>query len=282
MVPRLVPEMLASVASRTVEEKVIDRATLARVDRTTTSGRTRPVVAQCSSVDGDVEIVLKPSKGCELGEASLAREAVAALLASDLGQPAPQPWLVDMPEEAIAAVQDPQIADRLRCSSKVAFGSTFQTGFGIWQPDQQITESMMPLAAEILLFDAIIQNPDRRVGNPNCLLMNDELRIIDHEMAFSHHQVILWKPPWIPEGLKHIGNPGFHVFVGHLKGVRIDFSQAKDRWESLTDSRLQEYKEAVPDEWSAAGSDVDAAVALIAEARDNIDSCIGELRGILK
>jgi hypothetical protein len=42
-----------------------------------------------------------------------------------------------------------------------------------------------------------------------------------------------------------------------------------------------EYEGAIPPEWAAASADVDAALKLIADARDNIDACIGELGRIL-
>ena len=61
----------------------------------------------------------------------------------------------------------------------------------------------------------------------------------------------------------------------------FDFSEIKSRWSALSDGRLQEYEGAIPPEWAAARADIDAALKLIAEARDNIDACIGELGRIL-
>jgi len=55
---------------------------------------------------------------------------------------------------------------------------------------------LVQTAAEVLVFDAIVQNPDRRADNPNCLVRGDEIRIIDHELAFSHGLVIGSVPPW--------------------------------------------------------------------------------------
>ncbi len=41
------------------------------------------------------------------------------------------------------------------------------------------------LACEIFAFDALIQNPDRRMDKPNILWKGEELYIIDHEKGFS-------------------------------------------------------------------------------------------------
>jgi len=49
----------------------------------------------------------------------------------------------------------------------------------------------------------------------------------------------------------------------------------------LSGARLQEYEGANPPEWAAAHAGIDAALKLIAEARDNIDACIVELGRIL-
>lgn len=74
---------------------MIERATLLRVDRKATSGRTGPLIAECETEGGEtVEVFCKLSAGCEEGVVHLAREVVAACLAADLGLPVPKPYLV--------------------------------------------------------------------------------------------------------------------------------------------------------------------------------------------
>ena len=73
------------------------------------------------------------------------------------------------------------------------------------------TDATRPLAASILLFDAIIQNPDRRAENPNCLVQGDELRIIDHELAFMHRVILLWQAPWLLGGMKEFERETSHL-----------------------------------------------------------------------
>ena len=140
---------------------------------------------------------------------------------------------------------------------------------------------MRPTASGILLFDAVIQNPDRRADNPNCLVSGNELRIIDHELAFMHKVVLSWKAPWILGGMKDLETPGRHIFVQELKGAPIDFAVIKSRWTTLSDAHLKAYKAVIPSEWASAQADIDAALKLIADARDNIDDCIRELERIL-
>ena len=61
----------------------------------------------------------------------------------------------------------------------------------------------------------------------------------------------------------------------------LDFGPIKSRWAALSDARLRVYELEIPPEWAAARADMDAALKLIADARDNIDACIGELGRIL-
>jgi len=264
------------------KRRMISRAILTRVDRVAVQGRTGPILSACEMEEQDeVEVFIKISAGCDQDVVNLAREAIAACLAADLGLPVPKPWLVEIPPEIIPVVSDPKIADRLRRSCPVAFGSTRTAGFTAWSTGQRLSDAMRPVASGILLFDAIIQNPDRRVENPNCLVQGNELRIIDHELAFMHRIILFWQAPWLLGGMKEFETPGRHIFVNELKGAPVDFAPIKSRWTALSDARLQEYEGAIPPEWAAAYADIDAALKLIADARDNIDACIRELGRIL-
>lgn len=261
---------------------MIPRAVLTRIDRTAIQGRTGPVLAACETDAGEeVEVFLKLSAGCDQKVVNLAREAVAACLAADLGLPVPKPWLVEISPEILPAVTDTAIAKKIRESSPVAFGSTRTSGFSVWNTGQRLTDPMRSTAAGILLFDAIIQNPDRRTENPNCLVRGDELRIIDHELAFAHRLILLWRAPWTLGGMSNFETPGRHIFVQALKGVPVDFGGITTRWAALSDARLQKYGRGIPAEWADARADVDAALKLIGAARDNIDACIAELGRIL-
>jgi hypothetical protein len=264
---------------------VIQRAVLTRIDRVAVQGRTGPILSACQAPDeNEVEVFVKLSAGCDQAVVNLAREAIAACLAADLGLPVPKPWLVEIPPEIIPVVTDAQIADKLRRSCPVAFGSTLTPGFTVWSVGQRLSDAMRPVASGILLFDAIIQNPDRGTVRPNCLVSGNELRIIDHEASFTHTLVLpksSWVAPWALGGMNIFSTPMYHIFVHELKGAPTDFAPIKSRWAALSDARLQEYERSIPPEWAAARPDIDAALKLIAEARDNIDACIRELRRIL-
>ncbi len=167
-------------------------------------------------------------------------------------------------------------------SSRVAFGSRSAVGqFCIWSPGNAISDAMLPVAASIFVFDGVIQNPDRRSDNPNCLVRGDELRIFDHELAFSHGLVLGWTPPWTLGGLKAMEINGNHIFRAGLKGRSIDFGPIRTAWTALSDARIADYERALPAEWIDVASAAASATKLIRDARDNIDAVLEEVKRVL-
>lgn len=262
---------------------MIERAIAFEFVRAATNGRTEPLVMVCETERGEsVELFCKLSVGCDQGAINLTREAVSACLAADLGLPVPVPYFVEIPSALSATIGDLLVARRMDCSLPLAFGSMRANQFSPWIGGSKISKVLLPTAAATLVFDGIIQNPDRRIGNPNCLVRGDEIRLIDHELAFAHKLLLLWRAPWVLGGLQSLVEPANrHIFWSELVGQQIDFGPITTAWRALSDGRLREYVDIIPKEWAIALPEINAAVRLIADARDNIDSCIAEVRRIL-
>jgi HipA-like protein len=247
------------------------------------SGRTSPLLVRCAHDDGTaIEVVVKFSAFCDQLEENLAMEAVAACLAGDLNLPIPEPFLVAVRDDWIEIVADEARKKRIRQSSRVAFGSRLVTGgYSVWTPDTRISDAMVDTAAAIFAFDAIAQNPDRRSGNPNCLVRGENIRIIDHELAFGHGVVIDWRPPWAPGGLKWLERKGAHIFRAGLRRAAVNFAAIKASWLNIDGNRLTAYKAALPPEWASAAKRVQSALSLVRSAQGNIDACLAEIRRVL-
>lgn len=263
---------------------MLSTATAIQFVRITRTGRTGPIVLVAERPNGDeVELVVKFTAGCDMQEASLAREAIGAELGADLGLPVPEAFAVELTPDFVAAIPDAAVRQRLGASCSVAFGSKLMTGqYSVWSPSMSITTSMVPTAAAIFAFDAIVQNSDRRDINPNCLVRDMEFRIFDHELAFSHGLVLGWQPPWQLGGLSHFATPGAHIFRRGLHRRDIDFEPIRAAWSGLGDGQIAGYASALPNAWQSASAAATAAVDLIAGARDQIDSCIIEMRRVLE
>jgi len=265
---------------------LISRVVATEFMRPMLNGKTGPTLIVCQKQNGEeVEVVTKCSAGCEQKETSLATEVIGACLAADLGLPIPEPFLVELGPEFISSVPDTHAVHRNRmiASNFVAFGSRHVTGqYSAWTNGNLISEAMLPSAAAIFAFDGIIQNPDRRDGNPNCLVRGDDIRIIDHELAFAHRLILQWKAPWKVGGLQNLEAPGQHIFRAGLKGKQIDYGSIRAAWAGLSDAQISAYGNAVPAEWADATNSVASALQLIKDARDNIDACITEIQRVLQ
>ena len=189
---------------------------------------------------------------------------------------------MDVPRDWADQVRDVTQRARIKASSLVAFGSRHITGgYAVWHQEMQIDEAMLSAAAAIFTFDALIQNVDRRTDNPNCLVKGSQVRIFDHELAFTHGVVIGWKPPWALGGLKPLETPGFHIFRAGLVGREIDFGPIRASWVGLSDARIAEYVRVLPSEWTGVAAAVERAVTLIRDTRDRIDACLAEVKRVL-
>ena len=264
---------------------MLDRVTADEVIRQAKSGRTKPVLMRCEAeTDRPIEVFCKLSAGCFEGVASLAREVVAACLAADLKLPVPTPYLVEIPSALASVVMDPGIAKRLQASSSVGFGSTkVENQFSVWTTGNRVTEAMLPSALGALVFDAVIENVDRRASNPNCLVARDNFRLIDHELAFPPMSGLLdWQPPWKLGGLRWLNQADGHIFCQQLKKRPLDFRPLQALWLAISDTRLLEYRDAIPPEWNEALPAVDEALDRARNTRGNIDGVITEIRRVLQ
>lgn len=262
---------------------VIETVTAVQFDRRSTSGRTGPGFLLCEDDSGDdVELVAKLSATCDLSVTSLSMEAICACLAGDLGLPIPQPFFVRMDADWIDSIADTDWRAAAQRSCPVAFGSKrLPPGYAQWISSTSLTGAMPDIAAAVLLFDALIDNPDRRSNNPNCLVRGEEIRIFDHELALPTAVLFGWRPPWMVGGLQNLEQPGAHIFREPLKRKVVNWDAIKAQWTALSDERLQEYVNVLPPEWGAAITAAQSGLIKVRNARDNIDGCIAEVQRLI-
>jgi hypothetical protein len=253
-----------------------------RYVRPAETGRTEPLFIVCEDSDGvEVEIIAKFSVGCTM--VGLAMELIAAQLGRDLALPVPKPYLIEVDPEWVSAIPEAEHREVVVASSPTAFGSTFVSGgFAAWPPGRTATRAMLPTALAIFCFDCFISNPDRRDEKPNCLVLGDELRIIDHELACRVRGVLGWMEPWRAGSLRSFEVPGAHIFRQSLQGKPHDYEPIQQRWMGLSDDRLRGYEASIPAHWGDANAAVDDAIGLIRGVRDHITDCLREVGRVLR
>lgn len=262
---------------------MLDLVTAIRFDRRMGSGKTKPFLLSCALQDGsEVEVVAKVSAGCDRGVGALVSEAITAMLAADLDLPIPEPYLVRLDMNFIETWSDSVVCGLAKKSVQVGFGSKkLPHGFTTWPVDKTIPQDLRTGAIEILAFDVLTLNDDRRPVNPNCLCDGKSFAIIDHELCFITEGVIGRKPPWEPGALEYMTRPRAHLFSDVLRGRDVNLNRFAGAWEGITDARLLEYRAALPPEWKNDNGVAEKTLRYIAQVRDNIQAAVAEIRRVL-
>jgi len=261
---------------------MLDKVIASRLERKMSKGRTSPCLITCERDQEDIELVVKFSAGCFEKEKNLVIEAIAAMLGADLGLPVPEPFLVEVDDAFINSVGSPELQQLIQASNRLAFGSRkLPDGFAVWPHNGRVPAALTQTAAEVFVFDAIIVNSDRRPENPNCLHTGEAVSIFDHELSFASQQVLFWKAPWLEGGFDNISLSSNHIFAPSNFDIKpTNLERFKSSWESIPESRFQEYCEAIPFEWGDHDSYLEDTVKYLKQVKSNISEIV--TRGLEK
>jgi hypothetical protein len=181
-------------------------------------------------------------RGAGQGVRALASEALAAGIALPLGLPLPEPAFVLLPHDFGLNEPDPEIQDILRASEGVNFGLEFLSGALAYEP--AVERDVDPcLAADIVWFDSYVTNADRTARNPNLLIWDGRLWLIDHGAAvYVHYRWEGWRDR-IQSRFPQIKD---HVLLQQAGDLR----EADERLRpSLSESVFEQVVGRLPEDW---------------------------------
>lgn len=255
------------------------------------SGASEPlIIVVKAEADGKLyDVYAKLTDKLHTGIKGYTAEAIASLLAADLGLHTPQPFAVTIDDNFIASVTDEDIRRRLEKSAKVIFATQgLPPSAKVPTTDMPLSPAQLKTAGNIFAFDALIENYDRGGdGKANCLLNDDTISVIDHEKAFPSAMglpLLGRKNPWEIGSLERYRSSGSHLFINQIlkHSSKIDMSDFFSLWSSLTTERINEYGNCLPSQWS---NDNNSCVALIlqhiVDIRDNMNGCITEINRVI-
>lgn len=251
--------------------------------RMMSNGRTKPMLVGAERSTGEMVDVVAKFPGDGLAKPGLIREAIGAMLASDLGIGTPEPYVVYAGSAFVESLRQSNAvaATRIAEGCGIGYGSAHLTmGFQTWPSSRPLEPEMLPAAAEILAFDCWFQNSDRRHENPNLLFNGTKFAVIDHELAFMYEGVLFWKPPWEHDGVTSMVER--HLFGSSLKKTSPSLDRITAALKSIGDERLSAYAEAVPPEWIEDGACLDDTISFVRQVRDNVDAAAQEVLRALK
>ncbi len=139
---------------------------------------------------------------------------------------------------------------------------------------------LLQTGIETFAFDVLVENVDRRQAKPNILWNGAELVLCDHEQAFSFlRSVLFWKPTWAGGDLRHFRE---HVFFSQLKGTDFNLNRLDGALAALTDERIANYADAVPQSWRNGNDATDRILDYLRQARENRAALFAAITQMLK
>ncbi|MFJ6216906.1 HipA family kinase [Streptomyces sp. NPDC092296] len=192
-------------------------------------------------VEGDdLGVYVAKFVGAAQGRKALVAEVLAGELGRRLGLPVPGLLRLRLDPVLARSEPDQQIQDQLRASGGVNLGMAFVSGALGFDP--LCFEVDPQLAGRIVWFDALIGNVDRSWRNPNLLMADGQLWLIDHGacLIFHHH--------W-PGAAGWTRRP-FDAADHALARFAPDLAAAdRDLAPLVTEALLGEAAALIPDEW---------------------------------
>jgi hypothetical protein len=139
-------------------------------------------------VDTDGGMFVVKFRGAGQGVKVLVAELIVGGLAEALGLPVPALALVDLPEAFGRSEPDPEIQDILRASHGTNVGLRYLDGAFNFALSAAGDLASARFASHVVWLDALVTNPDRTHRNPNILVWQRRLWLIDHGAAlYAHH-----------------------------------------------------------------------------------------------
>ena len=247
-----------------------------RIDTILEGGRTKPIVAECSRLDVATVLedeltqrfVVKGIGNPEVHSSSLFNEVVGNLFAREFGVNTPDPALIKITPEFAVATEATLMRYGFSLRPGIASGAAY-LGTGLVPPVFGIIgDDILNQVARIYAFDLLVQNPDRRIGKPNCAYQREKMIAFDFEMCFSFVHAI---GPSDPCDFASHRICRDHFFRQALATRRINWKPVLDSLAHLSDTRIDAVVNAVPVEWQRHSVTVARYMKNLRGQRDRIE-----------
>lgn len=180
-------------------------------------------------------------KGAGHGSKSLVAEFLGGMIAKAFKLKVPELVFLDL--DPLFGITEPdfEVQQLLRKSEGLNLGLHFLDKAMTFEPS--INHISGREASKIVWFDAFIQNIDRSRQNPNMMIWNNELWLIDHGSSFYYHHA---EKDWeiaAMDPFPYIKNHVLLPYASHLEEADKLMRQA------VTPRTLDKIVDLLPDEW---------------------------------
>lgn len=180
-------------------------------------------------------------RGAGHGKKALIAELIGGLVTKAFKMKVPELVLLEIDNAFGITEPDEEVQELLRKSEGLNLGLHFLDGAATFDPSVNRVDSLT--ASKIVWLDAFLTNVDRTRLNPNMMIWNNELWLIDHGASlYFHHS---WKNPELSalDPFPFIKNHVLLPFAGSL--VEAD----KLMRQAITPRTLKKITDLIPEEW---------------------------------
>ena len=180
-------------------------------------------------------------KGAGHGTKSLISELIGGMVAKAFKFKVPENVLLDLSHLFGITEPDQEIQDLLRKSEGVNVGLHFLEGAFTFDPAVNMVDGLT--ASKIVWLDAFLVNVDRTRQNPNMMIWNKELWLIDHGASlYFHHS---------ERNPEEAALDPFPYIRTHALLPYADRLEEADRLmrQAITPRTLNKIVDLIPDEW---------------------------------
>lgn len=203
-----------------------------------------------AEADDGFRYVVKMS-GAGHGKKALISELVGGLVAKAFRFKVPELVFLNLDQAFGITEPDEEVQDLLRNSEGLNLGLHFLSGAATFDPKVNATDPLN--ASKLVWLDAFLTNVDRTRLNPNMMIWNNELWLIDHGASlYFHHS---WKDP------KEAALDKFPYIKTHIMLPYASQLQEADKLmrQAITPRTLSKIVDMIPEEWlTEEGSDISA------------------------
>jgi hypothetical protein len=259
----------------TEENYTLPKITAVTVVDTAISGANRPLFIR--GVDNHTKqkaiYVLKYQGAERMDNRTSGRELLAAFLAKEWGLTVPEPVTVIVTEGFLNTITGHEDFKNIQKSKDcLNFGNVKIMGDADITNHTDLTPNQIQQAAQVFVFDLIIQNADRRFEKPNLFLAKNRIHLIDHELAFGFLDTLPFlrspKPYILNE--TDVNSAMNHIFYRILQGnKRLDMRAVFQVFKQLPDTFWEKLKDIMPLEWQT--SEINQIQKHITEIFDNFE-----------
>jgi hypothetical protein len=201
----------------------------------------------------DERLYVLKFRGAGQGAKALIAELVAGELARLAGLPMPEIVFVALDPELARTEHDPEIRELIIASAGLNLALDYLAGAVAFDPLAEKPDA--DLASAIVWFDAYISNVDRTPRNPNLLMWQRELWLIDHGAAlYFHHS---WNN-YLERSRDPFSMIKSHVLLRSAGALRAADARIAAR---ITPDAIERIVALIPDAWLVDDSPFDTAEA---------------------